>query len=437
MTDVQLRIEANDCLPFNNEMASPDVLQDFCKSQTPNIFRFSADYKEDEESKLAEYDYRRNQWVAGRFVGEAVFSSNNLEYKITIKPRFGEKLLLRMLEQIFNIRITSSASQTSKSEDWQHYIRRIIAFIWLQKLANSNLHGVPKVPVEKEFIGHVVRGRLKVRESLKPLYQSDQVVSTYREKRIDSTIAQIIFQAYKILKTDFDIGLVNIPDSAQEAINQIHTSVQREIHISERDFRNIRYRDIYLSWKPVVDLSWDIVKKKQLSLKQKNGKQGFGFFIDMAEVWEQYLRSLLKRKLLPYRWKCTAEKLIAYKGHFFQRELIPDLVFQKDNEVAIWDAKYKRMRGRSFDVDRSDFFQIHSYIQYHLNHKTVRAGGLLYPISISPDFDDYRSPHLINDQGVALNFSIDGIELSEEEENMDYSKQEDDFINRILKDLNT
>ena len=435
MAEPLKHIIAFDCLPFDTEAATADVLQEFMQSQSKNVFWFSAGYNADDENKLAEYDYRSNQWTAGRFVGEAIFKHGQSDCKITIKPRFGEKVLFRMLEEIFNIRITTSASQTSKSVDWQHYIKRIIAFIWLQKLANANLHGVPKNQVKREHKGAIIRGRLGVRRSIKPLHQSSEIISSYREKQVDSHIAQIIFQAYQILKSDFEIGKINTPDSAKDAINQVHTVVQNIVHLNESDYRNIKYKDIYLSWKPVVDLSWDIIKRKQLSLKQDKAKQGFGFFIDMAEVWEQYLRATLKKHLLPHGWRSKNEKQIAYKGYFFQRELIPDLVFQKENEIAVWDAKYKRMKGRYYDVDRSDFFQIHTYIQYQLNHKTVKAGGLLYPISCSPNFDEYKSPRLINEEGVKLNFSIDGIELSEAEENEKHIQAEAAFINRIIKSI--
>lgn len=435
MAEPLKHITAFDCLPFDTEAATADVLQEFMQSQSKNVFWFSAGYNADDENKLAEYNYRSNQWTAGRFVGEAIFKHGQSDYKITIKPRFGEKVLFRMLEEISNIRITISASQTSKSVDWQHYIKRIIAFIWLQKLANANLHGVPKTQVQREHKGQTIRGRLVVRRSIKPLHQSSEIISSYREKQVDSQIAQIIFQAYQILKSDFEIGKINIPDSAKDAINQVHTIVQNKVHLNESDYRNIKYKDIYLSWKPVVDLSWDIIKRKQLSLKQDKAKQGFGFFIDMAEVWEQYLRAILKKHLLPHGWRSKNEKQIAYKGYFFQRELIPDLVFQKKNEIAVWDAKYKRMKGSPYDIDRSDFFQIHTYIQYQLNHKTVKAGGLLYPISCSPDFDKYKSPHLINEEGVKLNFSIDGIELSEAEENEKHIQAEAAFINRIIKSI--
>ena len=115
MTETITHIEAFDCLPFENKTATAEVLQEFIESQSESVFRFSNDFQTDDDSKLAEYDYRDYCWRAGRFVGEAIFNHKNIAYKITIKPRFGEKMLFRMLEEIFNIRITKSASEQNKS----------------------------------------------------------------------------------------------------------------------------------------------------------------------------------------------------------------------------------------------------------------------------------------------------------------------------------
>lgn len=436
MTEALIKIEAFDCLPFYNEKATADVLQKFIASQSKNIFWFSANYSTDDDFKLAEFDYKNNRWNAGRFIGEAIFSHNGMAYKISIKPRFGEKILFRMLEEIFNIQITSSASQHSLSKDWQHFIRRIISFIWLQKLANANLHGIPKTQVKKEHRGETIRGRLDVRKSIKSFYQNKEIVSCYQQKHFDSAIGQIIHQVYQILKNDFHIGGINIPDSAKEVINHVKNVFQYSKNITETDFKNISYKEIYLNWKPVVDMSWDIIKQNQLSLQQDKANKGFGFFIDMAEVWEQYLRAILKKSLIPIGWHYRNDKQIAYKGYFFKRELIPDLVFQKENDIIVWDAKYKRMLGRPIDIDRSDFFQIHTYIQNYINHKRVRTAGLLFPISTQQtNFEEYTSPYLINEEGVKMNFHIDGIELTEKDEVANLSIRQVEFVNRIIKSI--
>ncbi|NPA45313.1 MAG: hypothetical protein GXO49_07255, partial [Chlorobi bacterium] len=191
MTDSIIHITAKDCLQFDNNVISADVLQTFIESQQNNIFKLTNNIRVDEESRLAEYDYRYKKWVAGRFVGEASFFHNNQEYKVTIKPRFGENFLLRMLEEIYNIRITKSENSQKQTDEWSHYIKRIVAFIWVQKLANANLHGVPKIQIKKQYKGATVKGRIDIKKSIIPYYSSNEIISTNREKHIDNTIAQI------------------------------------------------------------------------------------------------------------------------------------------------------------------------------------------------------------------------------------------------------
>ena len=416
MNNDYIHIEALDCLPFRGDL-SADILQAFIESQCNNVFY-----------------YRSHKWVAGRFVGESIFTFNGIEYKITIKPRFGETFLFEMLEEIYNIRITKSASEQANSIDWQHYIKRIIAFIWITKLANANLHGLPKVNVKRQYRGKTIRGRLNVRKTIITLYNNQELISNYKEKQIDSTVAQIILQAFKILKKEFQLGNLNLPDSAQDVMNQIHSFDSDNFIITESIYENIKYKDIYSNWKPIVDLSWDIIKRKQLSLKQNKKQDGYGFFIDMAEVWEQYIRSILKKSLSKKGWKIREIKEVVYQNNFFKRLLIPDLVFQRDNEIAVWDAKYKRMLGRPFDVDRADFFQIHTYIQNYLNNYDVKAGGLIYPISaINVDWNKYSTSFLMNTEGYEMNFCIDGLELQEEEKINSLKYKKEVFIDRINK----
>ena len=56
MAEPLKHIIAFDCLPFDTEAATADVLQEFLQSQSKNVFWFSAGYNADDENKLAEYD---------------------------------------------------------------------------------------------------------------------------------------------------------------------------------------------------------------------------------------------------------------------------------------------------------------------------------------------------------------------------------------------
>jgi hypothetical protein len=161
-------------------------------------------------------------------------------------------------------------------------------------------------------------------------------------------------------------------------------------------------------------------------------------FVDMAEIWESFLRKKLGEGFADDGWRVLSVEechYSIYQGQFFAREIIPDIILtrQKENgekEYMVFDAKYKRMSGVKEDVDRTDIFQIHTYIQYvqHYMGKVV-IGGLLYPIT-SKGKDDgiteennnsslYFSNYLFGCEGkYDTPFIIDGIlfpELKEDE----------------------
>ena len=155
----------------------------------------------------------------------------------------------------------------------------------------------------------------------------------------------------------------------------------------------------------------------------------------MAEVWEIYLRSILKRQFAKYGWKLRKDKIQTYKGKDFKRLLIPDIVLERGNDVMVWDAKYKRMEFDYFDYDRADFFQIHTYLNYYHQNRNVIAGGLLYPLSkyFSPERQfKNKSNSLFNQETTNTSYLVDGIDytnLTEEK----VKNEELNFLNRIAE----
>jgi len=306
-------------------------------------------------------------------------------------------------------------------------------------LANANKHGLPKYNVEKIHKGATIRGSLNVRKSVNPLYLEKQLISRYKEKALDKTVVNILKQAYKILLHDYYLGSLNIPSNALDAIEQLKSSGVNEAYISEGEYKKIAYKDIYLSFKPVVDLSWDIIRKKNIgNNRSDSNKKSFSFFIDMAEIWELYLKSLLKKHLAKDGWRLRNDLLLAYPQKNIQKKMIPDIVFQKDDSLMVWDAKYKRMKFDYFDYDREDFFQIHTYINYYHQIKKVIAGGLLFPITKPFDLERQnlnKSATLFGKESTQTFFVIDGIDFSEyakEDLTLELIKKEEhNFIERI------
>jgi 5-methylcytosine-specific restriction endonuclease McrBC regulatory subunit McrC len=155
--------------------------------------------------------------------------------------------------------------------------------------------------------------------------------------------------------------------------------------------------------------------------------------INVAELFEIYISKLLKKEFKD--WLIDSPVIRTYQDQFFKRRIIPDIVMQRGKDVIVFDTKYKRMRmiGSEYsssmgDVDRSDFFQINTYMSYYNNQGlNVLLGGLLYPMD---EFDQSRC-HSDGWFGNSnTKFIVDGVEVSSDGID-DFSSVETKFINRM------
>lgn len=459
-------IKANDCMPFykadhvigdDNKSKEFGLLSKFVSSVVP-ISIFGNDLKdEDSDSKLAyspfenkpfpfrtddSYVYRR-VWQAGRYVGAVQIDGTTIE----IQPRFGMGWLKCIIDDIFHFKVTESAQGKGEGE-LNDFMRRILWHLWVKKFASADQYGLPRQVVKRSQVGMQIRGHLNVRKSLLPLFTKGQVASEYREKDVDDAICRIVFKAYCIL-INRRFNKTQVPPQIQDSLNTLYGYYQgHPVSASADDYGNIRYKSIYLSWKPLVDFSWQIIQRDSL-FKQKGSKgESLSIFLDMAEIWEAFLRKKLREGFPDWRVLSVEEcQYRIYKDKFYERDIIPDIILEKEGQYMVFDAKYKLMRGvksnvKDSDVDRSDLFQIHTYIQYvERNMGHVVVGGLLYPITKKgkddegKDFENtnistesFHSENLFglgktqNTQQTA--FIIDGIYCSE---NQDYGEQKSDI----------
>jgi 5-methylcytosine-specific restriction endonuclease McrBC regulatory subunit McrC len=339
-------------------------------------------------------------------------------------------------------------------------MRIILWRLWLRKFAAADQYGLPRRVVKRVHQGLQIKGHLNVRKSLFPLFTKRQVVSEYREKEIDDTICRIVYKAYSILVNN---KMNYIPEQIQDSLNSLYSYYQGQlISVSEHDYHDINYKSIYLSWKPLVDFSWQIIKQEIFNQQEKEGKS-YSIFLDMAEIWEAYLRKKLGEGLKEKGWRvlsveeCTYK---IYKDKFYERDIIPDIILERENggkkQYMVFDAKYKRMRGirtsaKYSDVDRSDLFQIHTYIHYVQTHMgKVVLGGLLYPITqkgknedgteyeINDDvINSYHSERLFGGSAKEgdTQFIIDGIFWPEKEEDEKPNNTESETEKKEMKEF--
>lgn len=433
-------IFAHDCRPFfpadscKKDFDWKQHLQSFSEtfiSEGNSVFHLLSNARNKEDDMpfaqyLREWDEKNKKWVwkwcAGRWVGNiTVVDKPNTAYQIKVAPRFGFLSLIKMIEEIFSINILNSFNQEDFKGNPDNLFRQLLPFIWAQRLGEANKYGIPHHTVDVLHKGLNVKGRLLVRNSMIPFFMRQGVVSATREKQVDSTICRIILQAYRLMNKPIVIDnnkkiaknlLARMSENAKNAIVNFENARISDARITPKEYESIQYKSIYESWRDIVDFSWQIIQHYHFSQRELESKKSFGAFVDMAEIWEMFLRSIL-RKAFP-DWTVSSPEIDTYNGTFFKRKIIPDIVMQRGEEVMVFDAKWKRMNLEQYDVDRSDFFQIHAYIQYYKESGfNVIAGGLLYPFSAN----DLEGCSVDSLYGISRNktaFIIDGICLGKE-----------------------
>ena len=434
-----------DCSPIGEILTLDDIDELNSKDLTKEAFSIG-DRNEKDKGSLFEYNYNKNEWWTGRYIGEIKIERTGKPLRVRIEPRFGSTQLYTMVEEVFNIKFSKSdlLKQTENNQDL--LLKYVIALMWLNLLAKASRFGIPKNTVSKNYKGVKIKGRLDVRKSIIPLRVEKQVYSVYREKEPQEVIIRILKEAISILNKDYGLAKFSKASSVQYLMDKILSTPSNRKKVTNGEYRKIRYKSIYKDFKPVIDLSWQIIKNRTFGRDHSSDGSSVSFLIDMAELWEMYLRSKLKKKLSPLGWLLKSEDIKAYKGKYFNRTMIPDIVFEKNNKFLVWDAKYKRMCYKDYDYDRADFFQIHTYINYFQTKGKVLMGGLLYPLSkpfIGESKEKNYAAGLFGIESNDVLFHVDGIDHSgfeevkggEELESEFFEHRTDEFLDRIEKQV--
>lgn len=383
-------------------------------------------------------DEWQTRWWAGRYIGYAIIKNKNANtntntntIEISIKPRFGKDFLLTIIEEVYCISFDNDASiNKGDSDSWFSELLNVIRYkIWVSKCVVANRYGLPRTNVNREHHGVILKGRIDIHRTLLPWMLKKEVVTKTSEKVLDDSICKIVYEAYRILqkgvKQNKKVKKTTDAQTVQDVIKTLESNYKGTlVDVSESDYNRIRYKSIYVMWKPLVDFSWSIIKGKKIGMKESD-TQHECVFVDVAEIWEAFLRKKLSEGMSNESWRVWSVdecKKEIYKDSFFKRHIIPDIVLHRiskidgKDEFLVFDAKYKRMVGEKEDVDRSDFFQIHTYMHYFQHvypNSRVLLGGLLYPLD--EKFNDFQVNNLFGyaDGKFDTKFIIDGIVCSD------------------------
>lgn len=366
----------------------------------------------------------------GNFIGSFIHNGIDIE----INSRFSNKFLERMLNFANDIYVDDVS--LGKSIDAKKNLSRIVIYyLFIQALERAFLLGLPKEYKDKSYHEAKVMGKVDMAKFIKKdVPFAGKISSTNRERQDIGDIVLLLHKALKIVQKESK-ELIKPVINTLSYLNEIREPrlvTPNVIHnaLNSKALHN----PIYAPYKKVLEYAKLIIENEDSGTKS-NGKQNLGFLVDVAELFEIYIRKLLQKEFKD--WSVTSPKIELYKDKFFARKIIPDIVMSNGDKVLVFDTKYKRMSmlGKDQyglgDVDRNDFFQINTYMSYYQNQgRNVIAGGLLYPMN-KFSIDRCHSHYWF--ENLNTKFIVDGIELTNlNEPSIDEIKiKENEFISRI------
>ncbi|MEZ4912277.1 MAG: hypothetical protein R2774_15620 [Saprospiraceae bacterium] len=392
--------------------------------------------KNDKEQVVIEITKNNDKYEAktGNFIG-TIYHNGQI---IDITCRFGDYFLQHMLNYANDIYVLDQFFGADTNEKVKSQFQYILAHLFVQKLEKAaSVLGFPKAYREQTHRGYDIKGQIDTQHLIThnlPLRAPIQ--SRYRDQVAVQEIIDVLYKATKILSKKFNSLLVSrISQSVQFMKENRSSAMVTTSYIQKAKSHKALQNPLYRDFIDIINIAEIIINNFILSEKPKGKSETKGYLLDVSELFEIYIAKVLKKNLSDRGWQVSAqEKLSVYEGAFFEREIRPDIVLKKEDDVAVFDVKYKRMQysGRTQnsagDVDREDFFQIHTYMAYYQGVKeyNLKLGGLLYPIEAEYKKNTYKS--ILHDK---TQFIIDGIKLKELNLKLD-SENNDQNIDNIV-----
>ena len=424
------------------------TLQDYKDKKFPNNIFFS--FFKDEEKTISKNeddliisikkDGENYLAQTGNYVGKFVWQG----LEIDIKSRFSNTFLERMLNfanDIFLDDVSITGNKVDKDFDISKYI---IYYMFIQNLEKAFLLGLPKAYKSIEHHEMKLKGKIDINKFIKyDIPFQGKISSVSREQKEIQEIIDVLYKAVKIIdKNKFNTKNIS---HIKTHLKQHKSNKYVSNETINKAFKSKALQNpIFAPYKKVLEYAKFIINGNNIEEKKDGKQKTFGFIINIAELFEIYMTKLIQKEFS--EWRVESPKIELYPNQFFSRKIIPDIVMKKDNDVLVFDTKYKKMKMQgknqngAGDVDRNDFFQINTYMSYYQNHSNkynVKIGGLLYPMD---SFEKEKCHSETWFGNLNTKFIIDGIDLSDLQEAKEgenkfapISKRECEFINRIIE----
>jgi 5-methylcytosine-specific restriction enzyme subunit McrC len=411
-----VKLVARDCLPLVPQPTATEAnwlrrLASNVKAQNL-VVSISGERDEDEPIVYCSWD---GTWWAGRYVGSISFDGHSL----TIEPRFGLAALRNWLFEATSVVLTDAPGKLREDES---FIAQLLASVWAHGFVEAARHGLPALRREVATKGATVRGRLDVAQSLRLIATGGgQVVSIRSDRSLDHAASDAIVAAYEVLRRWLEVPDEKwLPTRAKELLPHLKAVTGTRPRVpTKAELDRIRYTPITAGFAPIAELSRQIANRRGLAADIDASGETKGVMLDVAELWELYVVSLLRKAASPLtvthgtRDKSANKKLlyseISGQG---MGTLMPDAILLSGSDIrGVIDAKYKSLHPSASSPNgpqRDDLYQMAAYLgRYQATEGVVTFGLLAYPFDPSkPDMPhaEQNNPWTL-DKGKKVSFA--------------------------------
>ena len=384
-----MKLVARDCSPLAPQPTAAEAawLRRLATNvrATDFVVPVSGERDEDEPVVYCAWD---GTWWAGRYVGSLSFEGHSL----TIEPRFGLATLRNWLFEATSIVLTDAPGKLREDES---FIAQLLASVWAHGFVEAARHGLPALRRDVATQGATIRGRLGVPASLRLIAAGGgQVVSIRSERSLDHAASEAIVAAYQVLRRW--LGEPDerwMPARAKELIPHLLSVTGARPRVpTKAELDRIRYTPITAGFAPIAELSRQIANRRGLAADIDASGETKGVLLDVAELWEMYVLSVLRKAAAPLtvthgtREKAATKKLlhsdITGEG---LGTLIPDAILHAGGKVqGVADAKYKSLHPSASAPNgpqREDLYQMAAYLGRFVHPEGRMSWGVLaYPL---------------------------------------------------------
>ncbi len=385
-------------------------------------------------------------FTTSHYVGQACIEVCGELVRLRIRPHIAPPLWNYLLASATRVYLPERL-RSEGIDDNHENTSWLLLLMWRNSFERAmKTVSVPKTYVYRNENIRCFKGRLDVSRHLKQnITDQSRFYCDYRPLTFDNTINRTIRCVYRVLANSKLASKAYLSIAEHDA--RLASFGVKNTAVTTREIDNFQYTRMTEPYRPVMQLS-KVILQGYGAGEYEGGSKGPSFFVDMAEIWENYLLSVFKRKLPQYTFVSPNNE---NSGNWLlenSRKLRPDfLVYdKKGNLLAVMDAKYKhynrigRYSNEPNAVSIEDLYQMGTYLYRYADPARACGGIFISPFEVSTEKAlkiEGKSNHFM----AVCNLPLDCIPQDEKqtmsEIKIKIGELEDDFSNRLDELLKT